>query len=151
MLSDGGLPDYIADHFTYLVRCSKPARLGQLSFFGLGLLVALGGPFLIPALAAGNPSAFRRGVLIGIGAVFTASFLWYVSWFAERQHKFRTEMPASYARWFGAKRRGPFGGMHLASNLQLAKLQIRYLLLSREPSRDETLALSMAFARHSLV
>jgi hypothetical protein len=60
-------------------------------------------------------------------------------------------MPASYARWFGAKRRGPFGGMHLGSNLRLAKLQLRYLLLSREPSPTETLALSMAFARHSMV
>lgn len=150
MLSDGGLPDYIADHFTYLIRCSKPARFGQLCFFTLGIAVALGGPFLAPSLV-NDPSVFHRALLIGFGAVFTASFLWYVSWFAERQHKFRTEMPASYARWFGVKRRGPFGGMHLGSNLRLAKLQLRYLLFSREPSSDETLALSMAFARHSMV
>jgi hypothetical protein len=150
MLTDGGLPDYVADHFTYLVRCSKPARIAQLSFFGLALFVALGGPFLATGLVD-DPNAIHRAVLIAIGAVFAASFLWYVQWFHDRQHKFREEMPTSYARWFGSRRRGPFGGFHVRSNLRLAKLQLRYLLLSREPSPTETLQLSMEFARHSVV
>lgn len=149
MPTDGGLPDYIADHFAYLVRCSKPARLGQLAFFGLGIVVALGGPFLAPGLV-NQPSLFHKAVLIGVGIMFAASFLWYVSWFSERQHRFREEMPSSYARWFGARRRGPFGGFHLGPNLRLAKLQLRYLMTSREPSSNETLALTMEFARHSL-
>ena len=67
----------------------------------------------------------------------------------ERQQKFRHEMPSSYARWFGARRRGPFGGMHPGPNLRLVKMQIRYLVLEREPSPDETLALSLDFARHT--
>jgi hypothetical protein len=86
-----------------------------------------------------------------MGIVFAASFVWYVAWLHERQIKFRTEMPMSYARWFGARRRGPFGGMHPGANFRLAKIQVRYLLFSREPSPAETLALSLDFARHSLV
>ncbi|GAC1363986.1 MAG: hypothetical protein NVSMB32_06070 [Actinomycetota bacterium] len=150
MMSDGGLPDYIADHFRYLVRCSKPARYGQLTFYGMAVLSAIGAPLLAPDLL-GHPSLINRLVLIGFGLVFAASFLWYVSWFHERQSKFRTEMPSSYARWFGARRRGPFGGMSMSLNLRLARLQIRYLVSAREPSPDETLALSLAFARHSMV
>lgn len=150
MPTDGGLPDYIADHFAYLVRCSKPARLGQLAFFGLGMFVALAGPWLAPDFVS-DPSLLHKAVLIAIGAVFAASFLWYVSWFQGRQQKFRQEMPSSYARWYGAKRRGPFGGFHFRSNMRLARLQLRYLMTSREPESAETLALSMEFARHSLV
>jgi hypothetical protein len=41
--------------------------------------------------------------------------------------------------------------MHPGPNFRLAKLQIRYLVFSREPSPAETLALSLDFARHSLV
>ena len=150
MLSDGGLPDYIADHFRYLVRCSKPARLGQLAFFGLGLLLPPAAAVFAPSLVD-HPDGLNAVVLIAAGIVFAASFVWYVSWLHERQIKFRTEMPMSYARWFGARRRGPFGGMHPGPNFRLAKLQVRYLLLSREPSPAETLALSLDFARHSLV
>ena len=150
MANDGGLPDYIADHFQYLVRCSRPARLAQLTFYALAIVMALGAPLLAPSLL-GHPTLFNRVILLGSGIGFAASFLWYVGWYHERQSKFKTEMPSSYARWFGLKRRGPFGGMSFSLNMQLAKLQMRYLLFSREPSSSETLALSMAFARHSLV
>ena len=148
MLSDGGLPDYIADHFRYLVRCSTPARLGQLAFFGLGIGLPLVGAFVAPSLVD-HPGGWLTPVLIGLSAVFGASFLWYVAWIHERRRKFRDEMPTSYARWFGARRRGPFGGMHPGPNLRLVKMQIRYLVLEREPSPDETLALSLDFARHT--
>ena len=150
MLSDGGLPDYIADHFRYLVRGSKGARLGQLSFFGLTMVLAIAGPFVVPNLLE-HPGGWHLPVIIVVAAGFAASFLWYVSWIHERQLKFRTEMPSSYARWFGHRRRGPFGGMHPGPNLRLVKLQLRYLVLSQEPSPAETLALSLDFARHSLV
>lgn len=150
MMSDGGLPDYIADHFRYLVRCSKPARLGQLAFFGLGLLVALAGPFFLPDLVNASGIVDKAILFVG-GAAFVGSFLWYVTWFQERRDRFRKEMPASYARWFGARRRSPFGGLHLKPNLRLAHIQIRYLLTSQEPSPNETLALTLDFARHSLV
>src|ERR1700760_3955985 len=121
MLSDGGLPDYIADHFRYLVRCSKPARLGQLAFFGLGTGLPLVGAFVAPSLAVGHHGIILKLILIGLAAIFAASFLWYVSWIHERQRKFRDEMPSSYARWFGVRRRGPFGGMHPGPNLRLVK------------------------------
>lgn len=150
MLNDGGLPDYVADHFRYLVRCSKPARIGQLSFFSSALFVALLGPWLAP-LAVDDPSAFHKGLLITAAAIAVASFLWYVQWIQGRRDKFRKEMPSSYARWFGARRRGPFGGFNLKANLRLARLQLRYLMTSREPEPSETLALSLEFARHSLV
>ena len=39
--------------------------------------------------------------------------------------------------------------MHPGPNLRLVKMQIRYLVLEREPSPDETLALSLDFARHT--
>ena len=150
MSNHGGLPDYIADHFAYLVRCSKPARYAQLAFFGLGLLLPPAAAIFAPSLVD-HPDGWNTVLLIAAGIVFAASFVWYVSWLHERQIKFRTEMPMSYARWFGARRRGPFGGMHPGPNFRLAKLQVRYLLLSREPSPAETLALSLDFARHSLV
>jgi hypothetical protein len=150
MPADGGLPDYIADHFRYIVCCSKPARLAQLTFFGLGIFVALAGPWLAPDIVS-DPSLLHKAVLVAIGGVFAGTFLWYVSWLQNRQHKFREEMPSSYARWYGARRRGPFGGFHLRSNIRLARLQLRYLVTSREPDSTETLALSMEFARHSLV
>ena len=148
MSNHGGLPDYIADHFAYLVRCSNPARYAQLAFFGLGLVLPPIGALYAPSLVD-HPSGWNSLILIGLGAIFIASFLWYVTWIQERQRKFREEMPMSYARWFGARRRTPFGGMYPGPNLRLAKMQIRYLVLSREPSPAETLALSLDFARHS--
>jgi hypothetical protein len=105
MSNHGGLPDYIADHFAYLVRCSKPARYAQLAFFGLGLVLPPVGAFFAPSLVD-HPGGNTVPLVI-LGIVFAASFVWYVSWLHERQIKFRTEMPMSYARWFGARRRGP--------------------------------------------
>jgi MFS family permease len=148
MFNDGGLPDYIADHFRYLVRCSKPARFAQLAFFGLGLVLPPVAAFLAPSLAD-HPWRWPTPILIVLGFIFAASFLWYVSWIHERRLKFREEMPNSYARWFGIRRHGPFGGMHPGPNLRLVKMQLKYLVLEQEPSAAETLALSMDFARHT--
>src|SRR5437588_12292756 len=76
MLSDGGLPDYIADHFRYLVRCSKPARLGQLAFFGLGIGLPLVGAFVAPTLVE-HHGRWLTQVLIGLAVVCAASLRWY--------------------------------------------------------------------------
>jgi len=105
MSNHGGLPDYIADHFAYLVRCSKPARYAQLAFFGLGLVLPPVGPSSHQAWW--TTRAGTAVLLIILGIVFAASFIWYVSWLHERQIKFRTEMPMSYAPLVGARRRGP--------------------------------------------
>src|SRR5258708_15309086 len=126
MSNHGGLPDYIADHFAYLVRCSKPARYAQLAFFGLGLLLPPAAAVFAPSLVD-HPEGLNAVVLIAAAIVFAASFVWYVSWLHERQIKFRTEMPMSYARWFGARRRGPVGGARPRASLPDRQLHVRCL------------------------
>lgn len=143
-MNDTGLPDYVADHFQYLVRSSSPARTGQVAFFGSGLLLPV--MFLLIPV---EPVTLGLAPLIVTGTIFFASFLWYLVWMQGRLNRFRTERPASYARWFGLRRSGPFGGFHLLGQLRLAKMQARYLLTSREPSPAETFALTMYFVRNS--
>lgn len=120
-------------------------RLGQAVFFGSSLLLPLvigiglltwEGQFASPAILAMGLTA----------AVFVISLIWYLSWMEIRLHKFRSERRSSYERWYGFRRRIGSQGT-LSGQLRLAKLQARYVFLGKEPSAQETLALTMDFAR----
>lgn len=146
MSVDTGLPDYVGDHFTYVVKSSGWSRLGQAIFFGSSLLL----PFVMGAIllmwTEGVPPV-SPAVLVVIGAVFGASVIWYLFWMQKRLETFRRERPGSYERWYGLSRRRSFGGSSLSGQMKLAKMQLRYVFLGREPSSSETLELTMRFSR----
>ncbi len=146
-MNDSGLPDYVDDLFKYLVRSSVPSRLGQLAFFITGLILPVLMLMIIPN-ADGERALENMTPLIVIGSIFGACLIWYLSWLEIRRHRFRTEKPASYARWFGWRQRR-LGAQDPLAQLSLIKMQIRYVFLGREPSPVETLALTMRFVRKS--
>lgn len=148
MSADTGLPDYVGDHFSYLVKSSKVQRLGQAVFFGSSLLL----PVVMGAVLltwTGALPRVSRLALLTISTVFSVSVLWYLVWMQNRLRTFRSERPASYERWYGFSRRRSFGGSSLPSQFKLAKMQLRYVFLGREPSPEETLQLTMQFSRRS--
>ncbi|MGH2767583.1 MAG: hypothetical protein ACRDIF_01310 [Actinomycetota bacterium] len=145
--SETGLTDYVADLFAYLVRSSPLERMGQLMFFGTALLLP---PVFLAWVLPWPAQRLLQVVMVVMGVAFLGSFVWYLSWMIARLGKFRRERPASYARWFEGGRGRPFGGFHLIGQLRLAKMQARYLFLSREPSPSETWALTMDFVRRSI-
>ncbi|MGH2731545.1 MAG: hypothetical protein ACRDJG_01100 [Actinomycetota bacterium] len=140
------MPDYVGDHFTYLIRGSLPARVGQLAFFISALLIpawfAFWGPGYLLGSARAAPGLMAGGVLL-------ASFVWYAAWIHQRLQRYRQEQPASYLRWFAIRRRSLLGRLHLRPQIRFARMQLRYLLLSQEPSATETLSLTMYFVRES--
>jgi hypothetical protein len=144
---DSGLPDYVRDHFTYLVRSSVPTRIGQALFIVSGLVNPV---LLLLAFPDANGNAVLPSLtpLFVSGAIFAASFIWYLAWFERRRQRFREEQPTSYARWYG-RRAKPLARHDLLGQLRLMKLQVRYVFLGKEPSAVETLALTMRFVRHS--
>lgn len=148
MSVDTGLPDYVRDHFTYVVKASKWPRLGQAVFFGssLSLPFVMGAVLLTWSERLPVPS---RVALVIISVVFSVSVLWYLFWMQSRLKTFRQERPASYERWYGLSRRRSFGGSSLGSQLRLAKMQLKYVFLGKEPSAQETLELTMLFSRRS--
>jgi hypothetical protein len=142
MENDTGLPDFVGDHFTYMVRGSAAVRFGQLIFFGSGLA--------LPVIAVAGlqewavEDGFTRTLLFAVLGLFVVSLMWYLQWMQSRLQRFRTERPSSYSRWFGRRRRRRVpAGLHL----RLTRLHLRYLLLSRAPTPAETLTLSMMLAR----
>ena len=145
MPPETGLPDLVGDHFRYVVIASRAARIGQAIFFASAILLPLGIAFSLFSLATRLDAPDMRP-LIAVGAVFCASLIWYLSWMEVRLHRFRTENPASYQRWYGYERKKSFGGT-VSSQLKLAKLQARYVFLGKEPSPEETLDLTMEMAR----
>jgi hypothetical protein len=149
MGNETGLPDYVGDHFAYLVRSSPLGRLGQLIFFGSGVTLPVAFAASFRTLAEGAAPPGLKALLLALGGIFLASLLWYLAWTTERKEAFRRERPASYNRWFGRRPSGPFGGFSARNRLRLAFLQIRYLFSSKEPTSSETLALTMEFVRHS--
>jgi hypothetical protein len=147
--SDGRLPDYVGDHFTYLIRGSRSARVGQLAFFASALLVPLWFGVWGPSYLLGTAGRAVGAGLVLAGGVLLASFVWYAAWIHQRLRRYRDEQPASYLRWFAMRRRALLGKLHLRPQLRFARMQLRYLLLSREPSPAETLSLTMYFIRES--
>ena len=142
MENDTGLPDFVGDHFAYMVRGSAGVRFGQLVFFGSGLALPVIAVALVKqwALEAG----FARTLLFGVLGLFVASLMWYLQWMQSRLQRFRKERPSSYSRWFGRRKRKALpAGLHL----RLTRMHLRYLLLSRAPTKAETLTLSMMLAR----
>lgn len=147
MDNSSGLPDYVGDHFAYLVRSSIPIRLGQVVFFISGLVLPVMMLLNLPDID-GNKVLNSSIPLIVTAAVFTASLIWHLTWIEMRRHRFRTERPSSYARWFGWRNRrlassDPLGQMGLL------RLQMRYVFFGKEPSPIETLELTMRFVRRN--
>jgi hypothetical protein len=145
--NESGLPDYVRDHFEYLIRSSAPIRLGQAIFFISGLIVPIMMMLAIPDIE-GNMVLDSYTPLIVVGAVFTASLLWHLTWIEVRLLRFRRERPDSYKRWFGWTTRR-LGSRDLVGQLNLLRMQMRYVFLGREPSDGETLELTMRLVRHS--
>lgn len=146
MSIDTGLPDYVRDHFTYVVKAKKWPRLGQALFFGSSLsLPFVSGAILVTWSEPLHPVS--RVAFIITAAVFGLSVVWYLIWMQSRLERFRRERPASYDRWYGLNRRRSFGGSSLAGQLKLAKMQLKYIFFGKEPSPDETLDLTMRFSR----
>jgi hypothetical protein len=142
MENDTGLPDFVGDHFAYMVRGSAGVRFGQLIFFGSGLA--------LPVIAIAGlkkwavEGGFARTLLFAVLGLFVASLMWYLQWMQSRLQRFRNERPSSYSRWFGRRKRKSLpAGLHL----RLTRMHLRYLLLSRAPTPAETLTLSMMLAR----
>ncbi|MDQ4149294.1 MAG: hypothetical protein M3164_04785 [Actinomycetota bacterium] len=148
MTNESGLPDYVGDHFAYLVRSSVPTRIGQALFLVSGLVNPV---LLLLALpnADGEAALPSLTPLIVSGVIFGASFIWYFAWFEVRRQRFREEQPTSYARWYGRRLR-PLASRDLLGQLRLLKLHMRYVFLGKEPSPVETLALTMRFVRNSV-
>jgi hypothetical protein len=146
--NESGLPDYVGDHFAYLVKSSVLSRLGQAIFMISGIVNPV---MLLLALpdAEGNAVLSTLTPLIISASVFAASFIWYLVWFEVRRRRYRDEQPTSYARWYGRRRR-PLTSRDLLGQLRLIKLQVRYVFLGKEPSNVETLALTMRFVRNSI-
>ena len=145
-MDDSGLPDYVADHFKYLVRSSVPTRIGQLVFFISGLILPVLMLMVLPN-ADGEKALDSPVPLVVFGAIFGVCLFWYLGWLEMRRHQFRTEKPASYARWFGWRQRR-LGSRNPAAQMGLIKMHMRYVLLGKEPSPTETLALTMRFVRN---
>jgi hypothetical protein len=143
---DSGLPDYVGDHFTYLVRSTVPIRIGQALFMVSGLVNPL---LLLLALPDANGNAVLPNLipLIVSASIFAVSFIWYLAWFEHRRQRFRKEQPTSYARWYG-RRAKPLARHDLLGQLRLLNLHLRYVFLGKEPSSVETLALTMRFVHH---
>jgi len=142
MENDTGLPDFVGDHFAYMVRGSAGVRFGQLIFFGSGLALPVIAVAFVKQWAL--QPGFARTLLFTVLGLFVASMMWYLQWMQSRLQRFRTEQPSSYSRWFGRrKRKAVPAGLHL----RLTRMHLRYLLLSRAPTKAETLTLSMMFAR----
>jgi len=146
MSNDTGLPDYVGDHFKYLITASPKARFGQAIFFGSS--------FLLPILTAvsvfiwsGKYAGAATILFMSEGAVFAGSTLWYLWWMQRRLDVFRTERPVSYERWYGLHRTRSFGGLNLPGQWRLAVIQARYVFLGKIPSAAQTLDLTMEFAR----
>ena len=146
-MNDSGLPDYVDDLFKYLVRSNVPSRIGQVVFFISGLIMPVLMLMFIPN-ADGERPLENMTPLIVTAAIFGSCLVWYLSWLEIRRHRFRTEKPASYARWFGWRQRR-LGSRDPLAQLSLIKMQMRYVFLGKEPSPTETLALTMRFVRKS--
>lgn len=147
MTNDSGLPDYVGDHFAYLVRSNLAVRMAQALFFISGLVLPVMMLLALPDVE-GNAILTSPVPLIATGALFAVCLLSYLAWLENRRRRFREEQPASYARWFGWKNRR-LGSRDLGGQFGLLKLQIRYVFLGREPSPVETLALTMRLVRNS--
>lgn len=143
-MNDSGLPDYVDDLFKYLVRSSFALRMAQIVFFICGLILPVLMLMILPN-ADGERALDTHVPLFVIGAVFAGCLFWYLGWLEMRRHQFRTEKPASYARWFGWRQRRL--GRDPMAQLGILKMQIRYVLFGKEPSPAETLALTMRFVR----
>jgi hypothetical protein len=142
MENDTGLPDFVGDHFDYLIRGSRAARLGQLIFFGSGLALPL---IAVLGLKKWTTEAgFTRTLLITSLVVFALSLMWYLQWMQGRLKRFRKERPASYTRWYGRRKRKSVPAF---LHMRLTRIHLRYLILSRQPTSAETLSLSMMLAR----
>jgi hypothetical protein len=144
-MNDSGLPDYVDDLFNYLVRSSVPQRIGQVLFFVTGLILPVLMLMVLPD-AEGETALDSPMPLIVTGSVFGACLLWYLGWLEIRRHRFRKEKPASYARWFGWRQKR-LGSRNPFAQLDLLRLQMRYVFFGKEPSPAETLALTMRFVR----
>jgi hypothetical protein len=143
MENDTGLPDFVGDHFKYMVRGSAGVRFGQLIFFGSGL--ALPVIAIVGLKKWAVEAGFTRTLLIAVLGLFVASLLWYLQWMQSRLQRFRAERPSSYSRWFDRRRKRK--RVPPALHLRLTRLHLRYLILSRPPTSAETLSLSMMLAR----
>ena len=147
MSGESGLPDYVKDHFDYLVRSSPAIRLGQAIFFISGLVLPVMMMLAIPDLA--DDMALGSYVpLIAVGAVFTITLLWHLAWIELRLFRFRRERPDSYRRWFGWTTRR-LGSRDVVGQLSLLRMQMRYVFLGKAPSDGETLELTMRLVRNS--
>ena len=144
--NQSGLPDYVRDHFEYLVRSSVAIRVVQLVFFVSGLILPALLILAIPDLD-GNKVLDSYAPIIAIGVVFAVSLLWHLTWIEVRRYRFRKERPESYKRWFGWHTRR-LGSRDLVGQLTLLRMQMRYVFLGREPSDGETLELTMRLVRH---
>ena len=142
MENDTGLPDFVGDHFAYMVRGSAGVRFGQLMFFGSGLALPIIAVVGLKKWAL--EGGFARTLLLAVSGLFVVSLLWYLQWMQSRLQQFRTERPSSYSRWFGRRKRK---ALPASLQLRLTRLHLRYLLLSRAPTPAETLTLSMMLAR----
>lgn len=145
-MNDSGLPDYVDDLFRYLVRSSVAIRMAQVVFFVSGLILPILMLMILPN-ADGERALDTPVPLFVLGAIFAACLFSYLGWLEMRRHRFRTEKPASYARWFGWRQKRLHRDM--MAQLGLLKLQIRYVLFGKEPSPTETLALTMRIVRKS--
>lgn len=145
--NESGLPDYVRDHFEYLVRSSAANRLVQAVFFVSGLVLPVMMLLAIPDID-GNKVLTSWIPLIVTAAVFTTSLVWHVSWIEMRLFRFRRERPDSYKRWFGWRNRR-LGSRDLVGQIGLLRMQMRYVFLGREPSDGETLELTMRMVRNS--
>jgi hypothetical protein len=145
--SQSGLPDYVGDHFEYLVRSSALIRLSQAVFFITGLVLPVLMIMAIPDIE-GNRILGSYVPLILIAAVFAISLVCHLTWTEMRRFRFRKERPDSYKRWFGWRNRR-LGSSDLMGQMRLLRLQMRYVFLGKEPSPVETLELTMRFVRNS--
>ena len=145
--NQSGLPDYVGDHFEYLVRSSALTRLGQAVFFISGLVLPVMMILALPDIE-GNRVLESYVPLMVVAAVFAISLVWHLTWIEVRRFRFRKERPDSYRRWFGWRNRR-LGSSYLMGQLTLLRLQMRYVFLGKEPSPVETLELTMRFVRRS--
>ncbi|HYN99146.1 MAG TPA: hypothetical protein VEU28_05690, partial [Actinomycetota bacterium] len=103
-MNDSGLPDYVDDLFRYLVRSNVAIRIAQVVFFICGLILPVMMLMILPN-ENGETVLDSYIPLFVIGTIFAACLFWYLGWLEVRRHRFRTEKPASYARWFGWRER----------------------------------------------
>jgi len=146
MSTETGLPDYVGDHFTYILKATRGPRIGQAIFFGSSLLLPVIMGVILLTWSGRLPLGSRIALIITT-AVFGVSLIWYLVWMQARLEKFRKECPGSYNCWYGINKRRSFAGIGLGGQMRLAKIQARYLFLGKEPPATETLALTMRFSR----